>query len=78
MMELHAQSDNLVNYSATVIRTRREQGLETASALVKQGDGKKLMDDIRSRVEGIRSFRYSLVSPGRPLVAKPAFARQPH
>ena len=63
MMELHAQSDTLVNYSIAVIRSRREQGLEGATTLVRQGDGKRIMDDVRSRVESIRSFRYSLVSP---------------
>jgi signal transduction histidine kinase/CheY-like chemotaxis protein len=63
MMELHAQSDNLVNFSAAVIAARREQGLDAAIALVQKGEGKKIMDDIRGRIEAIKSLRYSLVSP---------------
>ncbi|HSX72229.1 MAG TPA: diguanylate cyclase, partial [Pseudomonas sp.] len=38
------------SYFDTVIRLRRDQGLETASELISQGRGKQLMDDLRSRV----------------------------
>jgi signal transduction histidine kinase len=62
LMDLRAQAEVFLNYSRSVIKTRREKGFQAAADIVKTGEGRKIMDGIRDKVDRIKSYRYSLVS----------------
>ena len=62
LMDLRAQAEVFLNYSRSVIKTRREKGFQAAADIVKTGEGRKIMDGIRDKVDKIKSYRYSLVS----------------
>ena len=62
MIDLRAQAEVFLSYSRNVVKVRREQGLKAATDIIKTGEGRKIMDDIRGKVDRIKSFRYSLTS----------------
>jgi signal transduction histidine kinase/CheY-like chemotaxis protein len=57
VLELRAQSEVAMDYHKRVIDERRRKGINAAAELVKQGQGKKIMDDIRRRVDAVTAAR---------------------
>jgi signal transduction histidine kinase len=63
VMDLRAKAETVLVYHRKVVAARREQGLQPAIALVKKGEAKKGMDDIRQKMDDIRRSRANLISP---------------
>ncbi len=62
VLNLRAQSEGVMDYNRRVIAERRQKGINAAAEMVKQGDGKKLMDQIRGGIAVITSSREDLNS----------------
>ncbi len=50
VIELRVQSELSLAYHMKAVQTRREQGLVTAAAIIKEGEGLQIMDNIRRQV----------------------------
>ncbi len=62
VMELRAQSELAIDYHRRVIADRRQKGITAAAGIVKEGQGKRLMDEIRKRVSVVSDAREDLTS----------------
>jgi signal transduction histidine kinase/CheY-like chemotaxis protein len=61
VMELRAQTELSLNYQRKVVTARRTSGGPAAAELVASGEGRRLMDSIRSKVSDIRNMRANIV-----------------
>jgi CHASE3 domain sensor protein len=62
LMDLRAQSEVCLNFAHRVISTRESQGSHAAANMVATGDGKRLMDELRAKVNELRNLRSGYVS----------------
>jgi signal transduction histidine kinase/CheY-like chemotaxis protein len=61
VVELRAQTELSLNHHRKVVTARRTSGAEAAGEIVASGEGRRLMDDVRSKVMEIRNMRANLV-----------------
>jgi signal transduction histidine kinase/ActR/RegA family two-component response regulator len=60
--ELRGQADVCLNFANRGVELRQNQGFAAAAGLLTSGEGKKVMEDVRSQVARIRSSRLDLSS----------------
>jgi len=62
VMELRAQTELNLNHQRQVVAVRRAQGGRAAADMVATGEGRRLMDGIRTKVAELRGMHANLVS----------------
>ncbi len=62
VLELRGQSELSMEYHRRVIAARRQKGINAASEIVKQGEGKKIMDEFRERIVHVTTARADITS----------------
>ena len=64
VIDLRVEAEMSLAFQMKVVQTRRDSGFFTAAALVKSGEGKRIMDSIRNRVQRMVSRSTVLLSAG--------------
>jgi signal transduction histidine kinase/DNA-binding NarL/FixJ family response regulator len=62
VMNLRAEAETALVVCRKVVEARREKGFNAAAAMVKTGEGRKSMNDIRQKVDEIRIARHDFTS----------------
>jgi len=62
VIELRAQTELSLSHHRVIVATRRTQGGKAAAEIVATGEGRRIMDLIRSEVASLRGMREDLVS----------------
>ena len=62
VIELRGLSERIMEYHRRVIAERRQRGINAAAEMAKQGEGKKIMDDVRGRIATVEAARANITS----------------
>jgi signal transduction histidine kinase/CheY-like chemotaxis protein len=62
VMDLRAETELFLNHHRKLVSARASNGISGASKLIASGEGKRIMDAIRSEIAEVRWMRFDLIS----------------